>query len=61
MRYVDIQREYPGLWVAVLNGEVIAARSSPHALVFELREHGITDATVFRSRADSEPELVGLG
>jgi Family of unknown function (DUF5678) len=61
MRYVEVQREYPGLWVAVQGDEVVAARPTPHALVLELAERGITDATIFRAPAKCEPELVGLG
>jgi hypothetical protein len=61
MRYAEIQREYPGMWVAVRDGEVIAARETPHRLALDLRERGITDATIFRAPAENEPELVGLG
>ena len=61
MAYAEVQREYPGLWVAVKNGDVVAARLTPHALVLELEERGIKDATVFRTPAEEEPELVGLG
>jgi hypothetical protein len=61
MRYAEIQREYPGMWVAVRDGEVIAARETPHRLALELRESGINDATILRAPAENEPELIGLG
>jgi PII-like signaling protein len=57
----EIQKQFPGLWVAVKEGSVVAARQTPHALVLELAERGITGATIKRAPADCEPELVGLG
>jgi hypothetical protein len=60
-RVVDIQRQYPGLWVAVKRGEVVAAEQTPHMLVMRLHEKGIEDASIFRCPAEQEPELVGLG
>jgi hypothetical protein len=61
MRVVDIQLEYPGLWVAVKNGKVVDARENPYRLVMSLRERHIDDAMIFRCPATHEPELVGLG
>jgi hypothetical protein len=57
----DIQQRYPGLWVAVVHGQVIDARDNPHALAVALHDHGVADATIFRCPAVDEPELVGLG
>lgn len=61
VRVVDIQRQYPGLWVAVKGGEVVAAEETPYMLVMRLHEKGIEDASIFRCPAEHEPELVGLG
>lgn len=57
----EIQRDNPGLWVAVKNGEVVAAWEHPYGLYMKLEEQGIVDATVFRCPRHDEPELVGLG
>jgi hypothetical protein len=57
----QIQREYPGLWVAVKGRQVIDARQTPYELIMRLNEKGVRDATVFRCPAADEPELVGLG
>lgn len=57
----DIQRRYPGLWVAVVDGQVIDARENPHALAVALHDRGVADATIFRCPAVDGPELVGLG
>lgn len=61
MRLIDFQRANPGCWLAVRGDEVVAARNTPHELAHELAERGIGDATIFRSPARHEPELVGLG
>lgn len=39
---VEIQRQYPGLWVAVKDGSVVEARENPYALYLLLRERGQT-------------------
>lgn len=57
----DIQQQYPGLWVAVVDGQVIDARDNPHSLAVALHGRGVADATIFRCPAVDEPELVGLG
>lgn len=61
MSLIEFQRDNPGCWLAVREGKVIAARDTPHALVYELERRGIHDATVFRSPGQQELELVGLG
>ncbi len=57
----EIQQQYPGLWVAVVDGQVIDSRENPHALAVALLNHGVAVATILRCPAVDEPELVGLG
>lgn len=57
----DAVRRYAGLWVAVKHGEVVEAAESPGLLSLRLRERNISDATIVRSPALTEAELVGLG
>jgi hypothetical protein len=58
---VGIQHEYAGAWVALKGGEVVDARATPYELIASLQSRGISDTTIIRVAADSEPELVGLG
>lgn len=57
----EIQRAYAGFWVAVRDGNVVAAWDNPYGLVQRLRELQIEGATIMRCPALDEPELVGLG
>ena len=57
----EIQRDNPGLWVAVRDGQVVEAQPTAHALMEKLSYRGITGARVFRCPEIGEPELVGLG
>lgn len=57
----QIQRDYPGLWVAVKDDIVVMANPSPYELMMRLNERGVRGARVFRCPAIDEPELVGLG
>lgn len=54
-------RPYAGKWVAIKSGEVVEVRDTPDQLVLALKERDIVNATIIRSPAESEPELVGLG
>lgn len=58
---IEIQRQYPGLWVAVKHGEVVEARDNPYTLYLRLQERGLSGTTIFRCPGRREPELVGLG
>lgn len=57
----QIQRQYPGLWVAVRDGEVVDARETAYALHLSLHERDIDGVTIFRCPSANEPELVGMG
>ena len=57
----EVQREYPGLWVALKGDEVVDARKTPYELIMHLNEKGVRGARVFRCPARDEAELVGLG
>lgn len=61
VRIADALREYPGMWVALKNGEIVEAKETPDALVMALKYRDIRDATIIRSPAEGEAELVGLG
>jgi hypothetical protein len=50
-----------GKWVAIRNGEVVAANETPYGLVAELRSRQITDASIIRAPAVGEPEMVAFG
>ena len=58
---VEIQRQYPGLWVAVKHGQVVEARENPYTLYLRLQERGLSGTTIFRCPGRREAELVGLG
>lgn len=53
--------QVPGKWVALRNGEIIAAGDTFDQVVIRLDADGVTDATVIRSPGEGEAELVGLG
>jgi len=57
----EIQRQNPGLWVAIHDGEVIAASRTPYDLHSQLHERAMPNATIVRCPDANEPELVGLG
>jgi hypothetical protein len=57
----DIQGEYPGLFVALKNGEVVEAATTPYALIAALHTRGISNSTIIRVPDPQEPELVGWG
>lgn len=53
-----------GKWVAVKDGEVVAADDTMDGLLLRLHESqrpGVRNATVLRVPPRDEPELVGLG
>lgn len=54
-------REMPGKWVAVKDGEVVAARETPDQLLSELRRRGVRGARILRAPGEGDVELVGLG
>lgn len=56
-----VQSQYPGMWVAIVDGRVVEARANPHALAVALHDRSIQQATILRCPAIDEPELVGLG
>lgn len=53
--------ELPGKWVAVLDDEVVEARNTPEELIMALHERDIRGATILRSPAETDIELVCLG
>jgi hypothetical protein len=57
----EIQDEYVGCWIALKNGQVVDARSTPYELVDSLHDREIRDTTIIRVPSESEAELVGLG
>lgn len=57
----DLLHQVPGKWVALRNGEIIAVGDSLDQVVMRLEADGVKDATVMRSPAKGEAELVGLG
>ena len=57
----ELLHECPGKWVGLRNGEIIEVRDTFDQVVTALRDRGITNATVMRSPAEEEAELVGLG
>ncbi len=55
-------RGFEGKWVAIKNGDVVAARETPDAVYRDLLEHAeFQGATIIRVPNIDEPELVGLG
>jgi hypothetical protein len=57
----ELLRQVPGKWVAIRGDEIIEARDTFDAVVFALTQRGIDDATIMRSPAEFEAEMVGLG
>jgi hypothetical protein len=59
----ELLRGLEGKWVALRNGEVIAAADTSDALFKRLRAKRIVDAAVLRvpTELDHGTELVGLG
>ncbi|MGZ5297541.1 MAG: DUF5678 domain-containing protein, partial [Actinomycetota bacterium] len=50
-----------GRWVALKDGEVIAAQDTFDHLYRYLHANQIRGATIVRAPAEGEPEMVGLG
>lgn len=58
-------RGFEGRWVAVKDGDVVAAAETMDRLLLTLQESqqgaSVRNATIFRVPAEHEAELVGLG
>lgn len=58
-------RGFEGRWVAVKDGEVVAAAETMDRLILTLQEsqrgESVRNATILRVPAEHEAELVGLG
>jgi len=52
---------FDGKWVALLDGEVVAASESPYDLSAKLREAGVKNASIIRAPGADEPEMVAFG
>lgn len=61
IKRTELLQGFAGKWVAVKEGEVIAAQETPDALYAHLHGKRITGATLIRVPDDEEPEMVGLG
>jgi hypothetical protein len=57
----DALKGLEGKWVALKNGEVIAANETPDALYRDLHARQIRGTTILRVPDEHEPEMVGLG
>lgn len=57
----DLVRGFEGNWVAIKDGDVVAARPTPDALHMEIRGTDKADALILRVPDHDEPELVGFG
>ena len=57
----DLLEGFEGNWVAIKDGQVVAARSTPDALHMEIRGTDKADALILRVPDHNEPELVGFG
>jgi hypothetical protein len=53
-------RGVPGKWVAVKDGQLVAAAETPDALYMHLHQQKIRGATILRAPAEDEPEMVGM-
>jgi len=51
----------PGLWVAVLQGQVVEAGRTPDQVVESLHRRNIRGAAIVRMPSERDVELVGLG
>lgn len=54
-------RDFPGMWVAIKDGQIVEARRTPDEVVLALHEREIRDAYVTRIPGEHDKELVGLG
>lgn len=54
-------REYAGLWIAVLDGKVVAAGDSPDKVFWELNERNLPDASITRVPDPALGVHVGMG
>jgi hypothetical protein len=61
VRLAALLRQVPGKWVAIHDGEIVVARDTFDQVVMDLNDRNITDATIMRSPAEHEVELVGMG
>ena len=61
VRLTDALEGYEGRWVALKDGEVIAAQDTFDHLYHYLHANQIRGATIMRAPAEGEPEMVGLG
>jgi hypothetical protein len=61
IRIADDLEGLAGQWVAVKDGKVVEAGSTPDAVGLKLRSRQIRGATILRVPAEGEPELVGIG
>lgn len=63
LRLSKLLRGFEGKWVALKDGQVVAAAENPDALFKRLRSKQIRDASVLRVPTEQErqAELVGLG
>jgi Family of unknown function (DUF5678) len=52
---------FDGKWVAISNGEVVAASDTPYALVADLKSRRIENASIIRAPSVGEPEMVAFG
>jgi hypothetical protein len=53
--------DFPGMWVAIKDGEVVEARHTPDEVVLALHEREIRGAYVVRMPGEDDDELIGLG
>lgn len=60
-RHLHELDDYPGMWVAVQQGHVVAAASTSTDLVAELHERGIRGAVSRFVPRPSDSERVGVG
>lgn len=54
-------RQFAGRWVAIRDGDVIAAFETFDRLYEDLHSRKESGATILRVPAENEPELVGFG
>lgn len=57
----DALRGLEGKWVALQNGEVIAASDTADGVYRDLHARQIRGTTILRVPDEHEPEMVGLG
>ncbi|MDQ3914574.1 MAG: hypothetical protein M3323_04470 [Actinomycetota bacterium] len=61
IRLRDLLQGFEGSWVAIKDGQVEAASSTPDGLQVQLVGKRIRGATILRVPDFDEPELVGFG